>query len=305
MRLRIGLIAVVGLFVAAGCGGSSGESGGAANGVLAREPVGAAGRGRGRDPRHERLRPRRRTRVVPRRLRERSGRPATACTRMARPEPHGRARPGDRGAPRASRGRGLRGRGGRRPLPVRHDPPRAATRDLVVCGRADRRPPHPGARAAAGAPEDVLARDRVGGARLEDADAREHGRRPGRALDRDRSRAEALRALRRPGARCEGAVRRRLRNAEVLPEPRLRPGRRRGRRHARGVRAARRPLHPRRGLPGQRPDEGRQPVDEGVEPPDRAVGVRRRRRRQDRGEVRGLGLRRRAARGDRARRAPA
>ena len=47
------------------------------------------------------------------------------------------------------------------------------------------------------------------------------------------------------------------------------------------------PLHPRRGLPGQRPDEGREPVVQGVAPALRAVDVPRRARRQGARAVRG------------------
>ena len=60
------------------------------------------------------------------------------------------------------------------------------------------------------------------------------------------------------------------------------------------LRGRERALHPRRGLRGQRPGEGLQPLDAGVEPPDGAVDVPRRRRRQDRRALRGHGLGERA-----------
>ena len=53
---------------------------------------------------------------------------------------------------------------------------------------------------------------------------------------------------------------------------------------------ARRSLHPRRGLRGQRSGEWLQQVDAGVEPPDQGVDVPRRREREDRRPLRGDGV---------------
>ncbi len=54
------------------------------------------------------------------------------------------------------------------------------------------------------------------------------------------------------------------------------------------------PLHPRRGVRGQRPGEGLQPLDEGVEAPDRAMDVPRERQGDDRRSLRGHGVGERA-----------
>ena len=53
------------------------------------------------------------------------------------------------------------------------------------------------------------------------------------------------------------------------------------------VRQRRRPLHPRRGLRGQRSGQGLQPLDAGLGSRDGAVDVRRRREREDREPLRG------------------
>ena len=76
------------------------------------------------------------------------------------------------------------------------------------------------------------------------------------------------------------------------------PGRRRRRGGVAALRGRRDPLHPRRGVRGQRPGEGLQPLDAGVEAADRALDVPRRRDGKIVGAVRrdGLGERARAGR---------
>ena len=110
-----------------------------------------------------------------------------------------------------------------------------------------------------------------------DADARLDGRRHRGAHDAHAAGRVAAPLLGRRLARGEGAVRRDVRDAEVLLEPNVRSGRRRRRGGGAPLRGRRRALHPRRGVRGQRPGEGLQPLDAGVEAPDRAVDVPRRR----------------------------
>ena len=95
-------------------------------------------------------------------------------------------------------------------------------------------------------------------------------------------------------ARCPSSSRSPRR---LLPEPHLRPGRRRRQRGAQTGGRLQCPVHPRRGLPGQRPGKGRKPVVQGVGPAVGAVDVPRRAGRQDPRAVRGHGLGERARRG--------
>ena len=102
--------------------------------------------------------------------------------------------------------------------------------------------------------------------------------------------------FRRAGARGAPAVRRRVRDAEVLHEPDVRSRRRRRLARSEAARALRRRLHPRRGVRAQRPVARLQPLDARVGAAERAVGLPRRPRRSHQGEVRRLGVRERAAR---------
>ena len=116
------------------------------------------------------------------------------------------------------------------------------------------------------------------------------------ARPRRRSRAPDDRRAARYGAAADDGrggdgrqapVRRHVRDAGVLPDPHLRarrPGRPVGRE---GLAGQGRRLHPHRDLQGQRPGQRDEPVGRRVEPPERAVHVRRRRHRRRPGALEG------------------
>ena len=151
-------------------------------------------------------------------------------------------------------------------------------RHVLASRRAGKREARAGARERRGVEE----RHRTpsfgrSGALIRDADTRIGGGRSFEADDEDAAGHEPPSLLgRRVASRGEASVRRDVLDAEVLHEPDLRPrgGRRRG--DGEPFRGEAGPVHPRRGLRGQRSCEGVQPLGARVGPRDGAVDLRRR-----------------------------
>ena len=131
-------------------------------------------------------------------------------------------------------------------------------------------------------------------------DAGQHRRTSRSAHDAGASRSCAFAHLGRIGPRGAPSVRRHLRHATLLLESHMRTGRRRDRPRSQAIHRNAHSLHPRRGLQGQRSEEGTERVGARMEPAGRALDVSRRTRRQDQGEVPGVSVVARTARRNRA-----
>ena len=213
--------------------------------------------------------------LVPRGGRRGPGRHAPDGARLGRERARRAAVPGDRGEARADRG--ARRRRGRRDAHLRRQREAAARRQVLDARRAGGRQ-HQGAGARQRRRQEGgrTARRRRPRNCVEHSDARIDGRRHLEAHDSHAARRVAPALLGRRLAAGERAVRRDVRDAEVLREPDVRAGRRRRGGGAATPRRRRCPLHPRRGIRGQRSGQGLQSVGEGVEAPDRAVDLPRR-----------------------------